>query len=93
MTKYGYLGLILFVAIPLPFTGAWTGALVAFLFKIPFKKAFPLIATGVAIAGALVTLITKAGIGIEKCYGWQALIAVLTIVIIGWLLYKRFKKS
>lgn len=92
MTKYGYLGLILFVAIPLPVTGAWTGSLVAFLFKIPFKKAFPLIAAGVAIAGVIVTIITKAGIGIEKCYGWQVLIAVLAIVIIGLLLFKRFKK-
>jgi len=92
MTKYGYLGLILFVAIPFPVTGAWTGALVAFLFKIPFKKAFGLITAGVAIAGIIVTLVTKAGIGIEKYYGWQVLIAVLAVVIIGLFLFKKFKK-
>ena len=48
--------LVIFVAIPLPFTGAWTGSLCAFVFGIPFKKAFPLISFGVIIAGLIVTL-------------------------------------
>jgi uncharacterized membrane protein len=64
--KYEALGLTLFVAIPLPVTGAWTGSAAAFLFGIPKRLAFPAIALGVAIAGALVTLImsgTLAGIG------------------------------
>ncbi len=52
------LALVILVAIPLPFTGAWTGALVAFVFGIPIKRAFPLIALGVLIAGIIVTLIT-----------------------------------
>jgi len=46
------------VAIPMPFTGAWTGALCAFVFGIPFKRAFPAIAGGVVIAGIIVTLTT-----------------------------------
>ena len=54
--KWGYFALILFVAIPLPVTGAWTGSIAAFLFGIPFKKAFPLIIVGVLIAGIVVTL-------------------------------------
>ncbi len=53
--------LVIFVAIPLPFTGAWTGSLCAFVFGIPFKKAFPLITVGVIIAGIIVTL-TSLGI-------------------------------
>lgn len=58
--KYGcYLGLILFVAIPLPLTGAWSGAVAAFLFNIPFWKAFSLIAIGVMLAGLIVLLLTK----------------------------------
>ncbi|KPJ54829.1 hypothetical protein AMJ47_03205 [Parcubacteria bacterium DG_72] len=57
--KYGSIALISFVAIPLPFTGAWTGAVAAFLFGIPFKKAFPLIAAGVVISGAIVLLLTQ----------------------------------
>jgi len=56
--KYGNLALIIFVAIPLPNTGAWTGALAAWLFGIPFKKAVPNIFYGVLIAGVVVTLIT-----------------------------------
>ncbi|MBN1540555.1 small multi-drug export protein [candidate division KSB1 bacterium] len=54
--KYKALGLILFVGIPLPVTGAWTGTLAAFLFGIKFKQAFPCIVLGVMLAGAIVTL-------------------------------------
>lgn len=56
--KYGALGLIIFVGIPLPFTGSWTGSLAAFVFNIPFKKALPLITAGVFMAATLVTIIT-----------------------------------
>jgi uncharacterized membrane protein len=55
--KYEALGLSLFVAIPLPVTGAWTGCVIAYLFGIPKRLAIPAIALGVMIAGALVTLI------------------------------------
>jgi uncharacterized membrane protein len=51
--------LVVLVAVPLPLTGAWTGSLCAFVFGIPFKKAFPLIAAGVIIAGALISLIAS----------------------------------
>lgn len=57
------LALMIFVAVPLPFTGAWTGALCAFVFGIPFKKAILAIAGGVVIAGIVVTLTT---LGIVK---------------------------
>ncbi len=56
--RWKELALVILVAIPLPFTGAWTGSLCAFVFGIPFKKAFPLIVLGVVIAGAIVTLTT-----------------------------------
>ena len=58
------LGLYLFVAIPLPGTGAWTGALVAALMDMRLKRAIPTIFVGVLIAGLLVTL---------ACTGVQAL--------------------
>jgi len=54
--RLGALALILFVAIPLPATGAWTGCLAAVLFGVPFRVAFPLIALGVLLAGILITL-------------------------------------
>ncbi|MDP3970936.1 MAG: small multi-drug export protein [bacterium] len=56
--KWGDLALVLFVAIPLPVTGAWTGSLAAWLFGIPKKKALPLIFSGVLIAGVIVSAIS-----------------------------------
>lgn len=53
--KYKRIGLVLFVAIPLPVTGAWTGSLAAVLFGIKFKQAFLSIFIGVIIAGIIVT--------------------------------------
>jgi len=59
--RYGLLGLVLFVAIPAPVTGAWTGSIVAFLLGIEFKRAFPAIILGVFIAGVIVTSLTLIG--------------------------------
>ena len=62
--KYGILALTLFVAIPLPVTGAWTGCAAAFVFGIRFKWALPAIFLGVLIAGIIVTSLTVAGISL-----------------------------
>lgn len=59
--KFEALGLILFVAIPLPVTGAWTGCVAATLFKIRFRYAFFAIILGVVIAGFIVLGISLAG--------------------------------
>ena len=56
--KYEILGLVVLVAIPLPGTGAWTGALIAALMDMRLKNAFPAILLGVIIAGFIVTAIT-----------------------------------
>ena len=56
--KYAFWGLFIFVAIPLPGTGAWTGALIAAMLEMKLKKAFPSIALGVLTAGAIVTFVT-----------------------------------
>lgn len=56
--RFKEFALMLLVAIPLPLTGVWTGSLCAFLFGIPFKKAYPLIFTGVLISGTIVTFLT-----------------------------------
>ncbi|MGM9607801.1 MAG: COG2426 family protein [Oscillospiraceae bacterium] len=58
VTKYKYLGLLIFVAIPLPGTGGWTGALAAAFLDMPLRKALPALIAGVFIAGFLVTGIT-----------------------------------
>ncbi len=59
--KYEQIGLMLFVAIPLPGTGAWTGSLAAFIFGLKFTHAFLSIAAGVVIAGAIVTVLSLMG--------------------------------
>lgn len=51
--------LVSFVAIPLPITGAWSGSLAAIVFNVPKKKALPLIALGVLIAGIVVLLFSE----------------------------------
>ena len=56
MEKYGHLGLIILVAVPLPMTGGWTGSIVAFLLGVSFNKAMPAITVGLVLAGVVVTL-------------------------------------
>lgn len=56
--KYGAIGLIILVGIPLPGTGAWTGSLVAAILDMPPRKAFPCIFVGVLLAAAIMTALT-----------------------------------
>lgn len=56
--KYEFWGLMLFVAIPLPGTGAWTGALIAAMLDMQLKRALPAIAVGVLTAAIIVTAAT-----------------------------------
>lgn len=60
--RYGYWGLAVFVAIPLPMTGAYTGTLAAWFFGMNRKKAFLAIAAGVVIAGIIVTTVLVGGV-------------------------------
>lgn len=59
VTKYARIGLLLFVAVPLPGTGAWSGAAIASLLKMPVGKAFLSIAGGVGAAGVIMTLLSQ----------------------------------
>ena len=59
--KYGQWGLYILVAIPLPMTGGWTGALAAFLFGLEKKRAALIISAGIVTAGLIVSLLTLGG--------------------------------
>lgn len=61
--KYEALGLMLFVAVPLPMTGAWSGCIAASLFRIKFRYAFPAIFLGVLLAGLIVMTVCLFGKG------------------------------
>lgn len=67
--RYKQIGLMLFVSVPLPVTGAWTGSLAATIFEVKFKPAFLYIIAGVCIAGGIVTavcMLARGGLG----YPW-----------------------
>lgn len=59
--RYERIGLTLFVAIPLPFTGAWTGSIAAFLFGLKFYRALLFIFFGIVIAAVIVTILCLLG--------------------------------
>jgi len=90
--KYGKQALILFVAIPLPITGAWTGSIAAFLFGIPLRAAVPLIAVGISIAGGIVFALTSGGVVIEKYFGYESLILALAMVFALYFFYKLIRR-
>ncbi|MFQ5834408.1 MAG: COG2426 family protein [bacterium] len=60
--RYGFGGLILLVAIPLPITGAWTGVLVSFLLSLEIKYSFVGICIGVCLAGGIVLSMSLLGL-------------------------------
>lgn len=76
--RYEKLGVMVFVAIPLPVTGAWTGTLVAYLFGIDFASALLYIFMGVLIAGVIVLIITLSG-------PLYALIGVALLIVAAYL--------
>ncbi len=64
--KYEMIGLALYVAIPLPVTGAWTGALIAYVFDLDLKRSFVSITAGVLVAGVIITM---AMVGVVSLWG------------------------
>ena len=61
--KYGFWGLVLFVGIPLPGTGAWTGSLNAALLGMKFKKAFPAVVIGIIVATVIMSVLSYGLLG------------------------------
>ena len=61
--KYEFWGLVLFVGIPLPGTGAWTGSLIASLLGVKFKKAFPAVLLGIVIATVIMSIVSYGLLG------------------------------
>ncbi len=68
VSKYGLLGLMLFVAIPLPITGAWTGTVGAWVLGLDRKKSILFILLGVLVAGIIVTTVIYTGAGIASLF-------------------------
>lgn len=69
VTKYSLMGLCLFVAVPLPGTGAWSGAAIAVLLNMRMRYAFCSIALGVLIAAVIMTLVSSGVFGAIRFFG------------------------
>jgi len=81
---YRYIGLFLFVAIPLPTTGVWTGSIVASLLEMDIKKCIPLIFAGNLVAGIIVVLLHD--------FMWYIIIGALAITALLFVIKKLKKK-
>lgn len=68
VNRYGYWGIMLFVAVPLPVTGAWTGTLGAWVLGLDKKKTMLAVCGGVLIAGIIVTTIVMLGAGMNSLF-------------------------
>lgn len=67
--RFEAVGLVLFVGVPLPFTGAWSGCIAAFLFRIRWRLALPCIAMGILMAAFIVTLVCKGVVSSAWLFG------------------------
>ncbi len=89
--KKGFWGLVALVAIPLPVTGAWTGALASFILNYPLKKSLLAIFLGVTIAGVIITLLVLGGVSIYNFLGVQSLLG--TIIAASLFVFFFFKNK
>ncbi|KUK11701.1 MAG: Putative small multi-drug export [Clostridia bacterium 41_269] len=89
--KYGALGLMMFVAVPLPGTGVWTGSLLAYFFGINFWYALLALWGGMLIAGVLVTL---ASLGVIKIIAeGYGLVLLVIVLVLGFIFIARKGKK
>ena len=81
--------LLLFVGIPLPGTGAWTGTLAASLLDLDFKTSILAVSLGVILAGVIMSLGSK----IVSIFGWPGVIAIIAIILVAIILSVVLKKK
>lgn len=92
--KYGALGLLIFVAIPLPGTGVWTGSILAYIMGVNFWYSFIALTSGAFLAGIAVTLAT---VGVVQAYKYLFSLEVLAgiglvLIVIWWLIKRRRRR-
>lgn len=68
VSKYGYWGILLFVAVPLPITGAWTGTLGSWILGLDKRKTMMAVFGGVIVSGLIVTSLVVLGVGIDSVF-------------------------
>ncbi|MGI6630945.1 MAG: COG2426 family protein [Bacillota bacterium] len=92
--KYGALGLLIFVAIPLPGTGVWTGSVLSYLMGINFWYSLVALSGGAFFAGIAVTV---ASVGLFEIYKYlfnlEILAGVILVLIIIWWIIKKRRRN
>lgn len=92
--KKGTIGLTVFVGIPLPVTGVWTGSLISFFLGLKPLRAAGAMALGAMISGTIVTLITVGFVNVAGTVGvWAALTALVALLAAAFVIYKVRKKK
>ncbi|MGF7185077.1 putative membrane protein [Desulfitispora alkaliphila] len=91
--KYGVVGLALFVSIPAPGTGVWTGTLLAFLFNLKPGPMFAAQIIGVVTSATIVSLASLGILELTKIIGWELVLIALIIVIGAYLYHKKYNKK
>ena len=87
--KYGILGLLFFVAVPLPGTGAWTGAFLAWLLGLNIMLSVIAISAGVIMAGILVMLASLGVVKMALIYELEYIFAFFVLLLFIYAWYKR----
>lgn len=87
--KYGLLGLVLFVSIPFPGTGAWTGTTLAWLLGFGLYSTALAVSLGVFISGILVTLVSQGVIKVALLYDLEYIIVTLLIIVVIYSWYRK----
>lgn len=92
--KYGVVGLALLVGVPLPFTGAYTGSLLAVLMELPFKKSVAAIFAGIVASGVIVSFLVIFGVNVQDHLWLQILLGIsLIFSILYWYFRKRKRRK
>ena len=86
---YGTLGLLLFVAIPFPGTGAWTGAILAWLLGLPVLSSAVAISLGVFLAGIIVSLASAGVIQIAYVYEFEYFLAAILVIVLFFIWHRK----
>lgn len=91
--KQGIVGLILFVGVPLPVTGVWTGSLICFMLDLKPLKAIAALALGAMISGAFMTLLSLSFLRLAGSFGLLAiLVSALLLAMAAYVIYRVFSK-
>ncbi len=91
--RYGAIGLMLFVAIPFPGTGAWSGAVLAWLLGLPVFSSAVVISFGVVLAGIIVALASAGVIQFAYIYDLEYLLAAVLVIALFFFGHRRKKKA